>query len=149
VCPKAFRQPSWSKQTVSAQEPLAAPGTSPCHCFISVEQHNISLTMTTRLLLLVARASLYLLLPVFFILLLFAQSQTEVNHQDYIGKTELMHVAKAGDATRVEALITAGADVNLTSKTGRTPLIYAIPWRRTQVAEALIQAGADLNIAVQ
>ena len=60
-----------------------------------------------------------------------------------------MHVAKAGDATRVEALITAGADVNLTSKTGRTPLIYAIPWRRTQVAEALIQAGADLNIAVQ
>src|SRR5215469_2963944 len=116
-----------------------------CHCFSSVEQRNISLTMTTRLLLLVPRGTLYLLLPVFFILPLFAQSQTDVNHQDSLGETELMHVARAGDATRVNALIAAGADVNLTSKNGFTALLGAAVGGNVEVAQALIQAGANMN----
>src|SRR5215469_3505458 len=116
-----------------------------CHCFSSVEQRNISLAMTTRLLLLVPRGTLYLLLPVFVILPLFAQSQTDVNHQDSLGETELMHVARAGDATRVNALIAAGADVNLTSKSGFTALLGAAVGGNVEVAQALIQAGANMN----
>src|SRR5215469_16568496 len=101
--------------------------------------------MTTRLLLFVPRGTVYLLLPVFFILPLFAQPQSDVNHQDSLGETELMHVARAGDATRVNALIAAGADVNLTSKTGFTALLGAAVGGNVEVAQALIQAGANLN----
>lgn len=98
--------------------------------------------MTARLLPLGLKASL---LSLFFVLRLFAQSQTDVNHQDYFGVTELMHAARAGDATRVKALIVAGANVNLTSKTGWTPLLGAAVGGDVEVARELIQAGANLN----
>jgi hypothetical protein len=109
-----------------------------------------------------------LLLSVFVILPLipFAQSQNDVNRKDHFGeavqelidaganlnarethtgRTALIYAVLQQKTQVAEALIKAGADVNLADASGRTALILAALWGQAEMVEALIKAGANLN----
>ena len=67
-------------------------------------------------------------------------------HRD--GDTALVHAARGGNNTYVEALITrAGADVNIITRTGTTALMAAIKGAHWACVKILIDAGADVNTA--
>ena len=61
------------------------------------------------------------------------------------GETPLHKAAGEGDAERVQAPITAGADVNAKDITGKTPLLLAARYGRSETVRALINAGANIN----
>jgi len=64
-----------------------------------------------------------------------------------VDDTPLLAAAYAGDAARVAALISSGADVNAANEFGATPLLEAA-WRGdTTVLKLLLKAGADANRA--
>ena len=58
---------------------------------------------------------------------------------------ELIDAAEDGDLAMVEALLSAGADVDAKNAAGVTALIYAAYYGHTEVIEVLITAGADVN----
>ena len=65
-------------------------------------------------------------------------------HRD--GDTALVHAARGGNSTYVEALIyRAGADVNIITRTGTTALMEAIKGAHWACVKILIEAGADVN----
>jgi ankyrin repeat protein len=58
---------------------------------------------------------------------------------------ELRDAAFAGDATQVEELLAAGADVHGTDDNSQTALHYVAGSGSEAVATALLRAGADVN----
>ena len=66
-----------------------------------------------------------------------------VNMTNGLKVTALM---RARDDATVDALLSAGADVNLQDDRGFTALMWAAEIRRTDVVKKLIAAGADVNL---
>lgn len=62
------------------------------------------------------------------------------------GETALLMAAQKKNIGIVEALIEAGADVNLTSRLGLTPLFIATVVNADDVVKRLLEAGADPNL---
>jgi ankyrin repeat protein len=60
-----------------------------------------------------------------------------------VESTPLLEAAYAGDATRVAALIKAGADVNVANQFGATPMSQAALRGDTEILQLLLKAGAD------
>lgn len=58
---------------------------------------------------------------------------------------KLLRAAEAGDATRIEALLANGVDINSRDKRGFTPLMYAAANDRVETIAFLVRRGADLN----
>src|SRR5690606_28411883 len=61
------------------------------------------------------------------------------------GLTPLLHAARSGCLRCVNAIVEAGADVNLPTSEGVTPLLVAIDNFHFNVAHALLDAGANPN----
>lgn len=59
--------------------------------------------------------------------------------------TDLLDAAARGDAARVGALLSAGADIEAHDHSGRTALLLATHGNHIEVARLLIAAGADVN----
>ncbi|MDD3470914.1 MAG: ankyrin repeat domain-containing protein [Thermoguttaceae bacterium] len=62
------------------------------------------------------------------------------------GETALHFAASCGDAAMVEALLAAGASVDLKNRDGVTPLLLAAQENQLEVVRILLAAGADLNV---
>jgi ankyrin repeat protein len=60
-------------------------------------------------------------------------------------KPEWERAAKEGDASRLAALISAGADVNALDRYGQSPLMLAAQRGHLEAVRVLIHAGADLD----
>jgi hypothetical protein len=69
---------------------------------------------------------------------------TELQAQDV--NEELIEAVRQGDATRIEALIAKGANVNASWRYGETPLFFACDRGFTQVVKVLLEHGAEVNI---
>ena len=78
----------------------------------------------------------------------YAAMGADINYQGMFNES-VLHTAAGLDYTDtdiIDALIMAGADVNLKSKEGKqTPLHYAAQKSTYSVMKALIDAGADIN----
>jgi uncharacterized protein len=57
----------------------------------------------------------------------------------------LLHATEAGDLSRVQALLAAGADCDGRNADGATALMLAAHVGRLDVVRALVEAGADVN----
>jgi ankyrin repeat protein len=57
----------------------------------------------------------------------------------------LLGASRVGDLQKVEALLSAGADVNAKAKGGSTALMYASGKGHRSVVELLLAQGADVN----
>ncbi|KAI9893379.1 MAG: hypothetical protein M1814_006675 [Vezdaea aestivalis] len=69
--------------------------------------------------------------------------RSKIGHEDTWGRTPLHWAAKRGDAKAVEALIHAGADVNVKDRTASTPVHYAAAASHPRALELLLIAKAD------
>jgi ankyrin repeat protein len=58
----------------------------------------------------------------------------------------IVQAARVGDLQDVNALIAAGADVNLQARDGATSLLWATYQSHADMVTALIAAGADPNV---
>jgi len=77
--------------------------------------------------------------------LLIAQ-KARIDAADYTGgATALMLAARNGSATTVDALITAGAKVNVVTPQGTTVLMQAVANGSLPIAASLLAAGAEAN----
>lgn len=73
--------------------------------------------------------------------------ETTLSTRHYVDNdTALIEAARNNHAAIVQALITAGADLNLQNMEGRTALIEAICFGHSEIALALIRSGANLNL---
>jgi ankyrin repeat protein len=63
------------------------------------------------------------------------------------GMTAMLLAAREGSVTGVQALVEAGADMNVPDRDGTTPLVMAIINRHNDVAKLLIEKGAQLDLA--
>src|SRR5262245_10819734 len=61
----------------------------------------------------------------------------------YGGSTPLHVAVKGGNKDVVEAILDAGADINVTSEMHETPLDLALRYRHKNVAELLRKRGGD------
>lgn len=77
------------------------------------------------------------------ILMLITAWPEQVNLPDFKGQTALMLAADADDEVLVEALLSAGADINAQDYKGRTPLHAAITGRSIKCAGAILQYNPD------
>ena len=65
---------------------------------------------------------------------------------DEYGRTALMWAAYSAHSDVIQALIVAGADVNVRYENGRTALMFAARSNpNPEVTQVLIAAGADVN----
>ena len=64
---------------------------------------------------------------------------------DRLGRTELHYAACEGDLAKTQALLTAGAQVNLSDDNGWTPLHFAAQAHSVAVSDALLAAGASVD----
>ena|ERR1700677_1649835 len=64
---------------------------------------------------------------------------------DRLGRTELHYAACEGDLAKTQALLAAGAQVELPDDNGWTPLHFAAQAHSVAVSEALLAAGASVN----
>ena len=84
------------------------------------------------------------------------EAQADVNYATsaYVGKpifegyTALLFASNDGHAEVVKVLVSAGANVNHSSKDGFSALIWACQEGRIRIVQALIEAQADLNYAI-
>lgn len=70
--------------------------------------------------------------------------QSPVGHY---GITELMYAVELDDLTKVELLLSSGAESNARNDSGATALLMASAYGQRKAAELLLAAGADPNIA--
>jgi len=63
-----------------------------------------------------------------------------------VSEIEIIDAAKRGDASAIERLLAAGADVNEAAKDGTTALMIATVRRHTEYAKFLLNHGADPNL---
>jgi ankyrin repeat protein len=73
-------------------------------------------------------------------------SEPRSQYHSYGGLTALLFAARAGCYACVEALVGAGADVNLPSPEGVTPLMIALDYNQNGVAKFLMDHGANPNL---
>lgn len=71
--------------------------------------------------------------------------QKDVNAPQVDGTTALHWAANHDDAATVKALLTAGANPNVTNRYGITPLAQACENGNEEIIELLVKAGADVN----
>src|SRR5258708_32868909 len=64
---------------------------------------------------------------------------------DRYGRTDLHYAAGEGDLAKAQALLTAGAQVDLPDDNGWTPLHFAAQAHAVTVAETLLAAGATVD----
>ena len=69
----------------------------------------------------------------------------DVNYQDDLSRTSLMHASRNGHTEVVRMLLNAGADVNAKDHNGETSLMDASRNGRTEIVRMLINAGADVD----
>jgi ankyrin repeat protein len=69
------------------------------------------------------------------------------NHADNLGFTALYGAAYNGQVDALQALLAAGAEVDLTDNLGRTALWVAAYWGHVLAIRVLLNAGADINRA--
>ena len=62
------------------------------------------------------------------------------------GRRALNYAAIKNNVAMIEALVEAGADIDLANRTGFTPLMHAAEYGSTEAAQALIEAGANLAL---
>jgi ankyrin repeat protein len=67
----------------------------------------------------------------------------DVNRGDFIQRTPLFHAVQMKQREIVEALLSAGADINIPNTHGETALFYAAQQR--EIVEALLSAGARVD----
>jgi ankyrin repeat protein len=73
-------------------------------------------------------------------------SEPRAQYHSYGGLTPLLFSSRTGCYGCVEALVAAGADVNLPSPEGVTPLIIALDFNQNGVAKFLLDHGANPNL---
>jgi ankyrin repeat protein len=78
------------------------------------------------------------------ILAFLAMCAIELAAQDV--NEDLLEAVRQNDATRIEALIAKGANVNASWRYGETPLFFACDRGFTQVVKVLLEHGAEVNI---
>ncbi len=61
------------------------------------------------------------------------------------GMTPLIMASMSGNADVIEALIAAGADVNMAKSTGATPLMLAAASGKVDAVRSLLDHGAGVN----
>ncbi len=77
------------------------------------------------------------------------EAKAEVNQKRYNNWTALMYAVYRGYAATVDALITAGANVNLQDEKGKTMLMYLIMYVKRDslaIVDKLLEAGTDVNL---
>jgi uncharacterized protein len=73
-------------------------------------------------------------------------SEPRAQYRPVGGLTALLYAARSGCYACVEALIGAGADVNVPTPEGVTPLMIALDNDHNDVAKLLLDRGADPNV---
>jgi ankyrin repeat protein len=73
-------------------------------------------------------------------------SEPRAQYHPYGGLTPLLYAARGGCYGCVEALVDAGADVNLPTPEGVTPLMIALDNDHTDVAKLLLDRGANPHV---
>jgi len=73
-------------------------------------------------------------------------SEPRTQYRSVGGLNALLYAARSGCYECVEALIAAGADVNLPTPEGVTPLMIALDNEHNDIAKLLMDKGADLNV---
>jgi len=73
-------------------------------------------------------------------------SEPRAQYHTYGGLTPLLYAARGGCYACVEALVNAGADVNLPNNEGMTPLMIALDNSQNGVAKFLLDHGANPNL---
>ena len=73
-------------------------------------------------------------------------SEPRTQYRPVGGLTALLYATRSGCYECAEALIAAGADLNLPTPEGVTPLINALDNEHNDVAKLLMDKGADLNL---
>src|SRR5689334_10984710 len=58
----------------------------------------------------------------------------------------LREAARAGDLTKVDALLAAGVPVDAPARYGQTPLYFAAEKGHLAVAQRLVERGANVNV---
>lgn len=69
----------------------------------------------------------------------------DMDTQDEIGNTALMHVVSACDVESTKFLIEKGADVDISDKDGKTALMIACEYGELGIAKLLVENKADVN----
>ncbi|KAL7781120.1 ankyrin repeat-containing domain protein [Trichoderma afarasin] len=67
---------------------------------------------------------------------------SQINSVDTSGRTPLLHAIWNGNVAVVEALLKAGARLDVTDDLGGTPLFYATSYRREAIVKLLLKHGA-------
>ncbi len=73
-------------------------------------------------------------------------SEPRAQYHTYGGLTPLLYAARGGCYACVEALVSAGADVNLPNNEGMTPLMIALDNSQNGVAKFLLDHGANPKV---
>lgn len=69
-----------------------------------------------------------------------------INTPDKFGNTPLHYAVEKGDIVNIDALIKAGADLNIKDAKGKAPLHYAVLKEKNTIANILLASGADPNV---
>lgn len=62
---------------------------------------------------------------------------------------DLLGAASEADLERVQSILAAGIDPNVTDEEGWTALMWAAQYNETEIGKALVEGGADLNLVEQ
>jgi len=73
-------------------------------------------------------------------------SEPRAQYHAYGGLTPLLYAARSGCLACVEALVNAGADVNLPTPEGATPLMIALDNNHNDVAKFLLERGGNPHL---
>jgi len=73
-------------------------------------------------------------------------SEPRAQYRPVGGLTALLYAARSGCSGCVEAMLAAGADINLPTPEGVTPLMIAVDNEHYDVAKLLIEKGANPNV---
>ncbi|KPM41937.1 hypothetical protein AK830_g4615 [Neonectria ditissima] len=75
-----------------------------------------------------------------------AESQTDVNAEDYQGWTSLREAVHEGQDKIINTLLKRGVDLNRPSHDGWTPLRHAVQKGNEPMVRRLLKSGADVNL---